>query len=655
MANDFDDPTRIDTSIELKTSFGDGIVHSSLPAGTLLDSQFKVMYEIGSGGMGAVYKCEDIATGRLVAIKVLSTDRIDAKVLARFQREAKAIARLDNPHLVRLYSVGASPDGKPFIVMELVEGRSIAEAVETDGPMDEKRVTRIALQICAGLQAAHEMGVVHRDLKPGNIILKRSDSQGDDVKIIDFGIAKVADNNLIKATNTGEIIGSPAYMSPEQVRGQEIDALTDQYSLGCVLFEMLTGQTPFASSTAIGVLMQHINDAPPSLSEATLGKRKFSSTMERIVQRLLQKDPKARFASMNECLRALNGESVLAPPVGTAQITPPPTTPKTTGQKPNTWLLYSAVFAAIAGTFYIISTMGVGEKQAPANSPTASRPPVQTISADTFHQDAIKQAEIDTTLQLQTLRQNIQNQNIDFKDAEFTKKNCALLSSLRYIKTAKFVNCHGTDDAVAMIAHAPLEELTIDNCEMSAHVLKTLESVPTLKKLLLKDQSLPAEIYDMLGRMTWLTALDLNYAHTSDADLRKLSKLHDLTWLTLDESNVDSSLLTLRAPHLEKLSLIRSPVSNRVLSTMNFPLLKHLTVSGTNIDDKTLQSMRRFKQLTDVKIVDCPNISPAAINQLKPYFKIIQESSGDVKRSQTRNANKDAYPLVDGALNLDAK
>ncbi len=652
MASNFDDPTRISEHVELKTSFGDGVVHSTLPAGTLLDGQFKVIYEIGSGGMGTVYKCEDTVTGRNVAVKVLSTDRIDAKVLSRFQREAKAIARLDNANLVRLYSVGTSSDGKPFIVMELVEGMSIAAVIETHGPMDEKRVKEIALQICAGLQAAHEMGVVHRDLKPGNIILKRSDARGDDVKIIDFGIAKVADNNLTKATSTGELIGSPAYMSPEQVRGQEVDALTDQYSLGCVLFEMLTGQTPFASSTAIGVLMQHMNDRPPSLSEATLGKFKFSQGIERIIERLLEKDPKARFSSMNECARALRGEIVLAPESSGASTAP--SEPKlATAPISNKMLALVATLCAIAGTFYIVNSTKLEQSPSP-NPLTEPRPPVRRISEETFHQDAIRQAEIDTTLALQTLRQNRQSQSVDLKDAEFTEKNCALLSSLPYIRAGRFVNCHGTDNVIKMIAHAPLTTLSIENCQVSPQVLKSLESVPTLKKLFLKHQVFPAEIYDMLGRMTRLTTLELNYTGTTNADFGKLSQLHNLVWLTLDKSLVDNGLLTLKAPSLEKLSLIQARVSNKVLSTMNFPSLKVLTLNGTNIDDKTFLSLRRFKKLKEIQIIDCPNVSPEAVNQLKPYYKVMAESPADVRRSKTSEANKDVYPIIDGALKLDA-
>ncbi len=594
--------------------------------------------------MGAVYKCEDCITSRMVAIKVLSTDRTDAKVLQRFQREAKAIARLDDPRLVRLFNVGVSSDSKPFIVMELVEGKAISEILATEGPMQEDRVKRIASQICTALDYAHRMGVVHRDLKPSNILLKRSDSGVEDVKIIDFGIAKVADNELIKATSTGELIGSPAYMSPEQVRGQEVNELTDQYSLGCVMFEMLTGQTPFAASTAIGVLMQHINDEPQSLSECMLGKKTFSSSIESVVKKLLQKDPKARFPSMSDCNLALLGK---APSADVEKI------PVEENRLAITKKLFIVAImnALLCLPLVVMHAPKPTILKAPA---AASKAILPEESAKSGSQSNVQQQlSIDTNLKIQSLASTAQSEEITLPEAAFTAENVVPLSTMHHLKLFSIDKSNGADYAIERILHPPLQNLILRGSDPTMRSLHSLNQVPSLTRLTLKEIDIPKEVYDVIPRMPSLVFLDLNDSHTTDEEVKKLANMSKLMWLFLDGSSVNRGILSLKCP-LQKLSLRNAPVDDFVIKTMNFPALTDLTFSGTTISDDALLSLRRFKRLNVVHLVHCPNISKHTIDQVRSKFLVV---TGEGITSQDRLLQKNAgmFSLFDEGSSLDLK
>jgi len=213
---------------------------------------------LGQGGMAKVYRGLDRQLGRQVAIKVLAPpfDR-DGEFVERFQREARAAAGLSHPNIVAVFDSG-SDDGTHFIVTELVDGETLADRLRRDGPMPPGEAVAVAVDIARALAAAHERGLIHRDIKPGNVMLLPDGR----VKVVDFGIARAAGSDTL--TNTGVVLGSTAYLSPEQAGGQPVDERADLYALGCVLYEMLTGQVPFSADTPIGTMYRHVNeDAPP--------------------------------------------------------------------------------------------------------------------------------------------------------------------------------------------------------------------------------------------------------------------------------------------------------------------------------------------------------------------------------------------------------
>lgn len=298
-------------SIQFDSTLGVSINGAlELSTGRIVAERYKVLEELGRGGMGVVYRVEQTALQREMALKTLDGNDVKEITWQRFQQEAKASSMLDHPNLISVHDCGMIDGKHPYFVMDLVDGKTLAEVVHQKGCLSVEEALPIFIQVCFGLAYAHDLGIVHRDLKPSNIMISDRQTPGGaiNVKIVDFGIAKLRANegsDKQGLTKTGEIFGSPLYMSPEQCLGVAVDHRSDIYSFGCVLFEALTGTPPFMGSTALSTMMKHQSEKAPSLKEATLGKE-FSPEMENIVASLLQKEPDKRYQSLKPLARDLS-------------------------------------------------------------------------------------------------------------------------------------------------------------------------------------------------------------------------------------------------------------------------------------------------------------------------------------------------------------
>jgi eukaryotic-like serine/threonine-protein kinase len=286
--------------------------------GRTLLGKFKILKLIGEGGMGAVYLGEQAlgAHARKVAIKTLHAHLSrDETIRVRFQREVGTLATLEHPNTVQVFDFGTTEDGVLFIVMEFVQGRSIADILEKDGPMKAERAGAILAQICGSLAEAHGKGIIHRDLKPDNIVLTERAGQKDFVKVLDFGIAKRSgeeDRNEAKLTQQGMVLGTPPYMSPEQFTGQPLDARSDIYSLAVMAYEMLTGVLPFDAKTAWEWATLHMTAAPKAI-EATPNGAALPESMRAAIMRALAKNKEHRFASITEFEERFSGKAGASP------------------------------------------------------------------------------------------------------------------------------------------------------------------------------------------------------------------------------------------------------------------------------------------------------------------------------------------------------
>lgn len=274
--------------------------HSRKPIepGAILLERYKVIKLLGSGGMGSVYHVQHLHLQSNYALKVLDAQSSDSN-WRRFENEARAANRLDHPNLIKVHDSGLLPDGQPFFVMEMVPGITLGELLKKKGRLPVLPALNIFIQVGFALAYAHENGVIHRDLKPSNIMLVESSSGSmfSSVKVVDLGIAKltgVDEFNQQTLTRTGEIFGSPLYMSPEQCLGIPVDQRADLYSLGCVMYETLTGAPPVMGDSALSTMMKHQSEKPLSLREASLGTV-FPNAIEQLVAKLLEKDPNNRF------------------------------------------------------------------------------------------------------------------------------------------------------------------------------------------------------------------------------------------------------------------------------------------------------------------------------------------------------------------------
>lgn len=274
------------------------IVPPGSQTGRVLGGRYQLDACIGGGGMGEIYRARRLHIGDTVAVKVLRPDVMDnEKSRQRFYREARAAAMLHHPNAVVIHDFGEDDDGTAYIVMELLIGRSLRELLVDEGSISAVRAYGISRQACAALEAGHRNGIIHRDIKPDNIILLDSHDGADHIKILDFGIAKVLDKALDtlsleqRLTNVGTVIGTPHYMAPEQCQGEEADARSDIYGLGIVLYELLTGVVPFVAKTPTGVAIKHVTEKPRSLRELN---PHISVAVENVVLRALEKEPHAR-------------------------------------------------------------------------------------------------------------------------------------------------------------------------------------------------------------------------------------------------------------------------------------------------------------------------------------------------------------------------
>jgi len=266
-----------------------------LTAGVVLADRYRVDAAIGSGAFGAVYRAHHLELGRDVAVKVLKAGVVgDAALVARFRREAISACRVKHPNAVSVLDFGVTDEGTAFLVMELLTGRSLAEALEADGPVSPRAGIEISLPVCEALAAAHEAGVIHRDIKPSNIFLHTAGA-GTTVKVLDFGIAKVAGSATQQPTLTAEgaLIGTPAYMAPERLRAEPYDQRSDVFSLGVTLYEMLTGRVPFGGRDVdlLALMVMQVHQEPPLPSAVNPA---VPRALEAVVLAAMHKRPEAR-------------------------------------------------------------------------------------------------------------------------------------------------------------------------------------------------------------------------------------------------------------------------------------------------------------------------------------------------------------------------
>jgi serine/threonine protein kinase len=598
----FDDKNKLSTTeiranqpAKTRESLDAQVATSVLPEGTIIAGQYKVLSLLGSGGMSQVYRCQDLSLDRQVAVKLLLLHTsINSQAVLRFQREGKAIAMLNHENIVKVYALQVFNDQQPVMVMEVVNGISLADLVEGGKQLPLPRVLKFVSQICDALTHAHSLGVIHRDLKPSNIMLVNPGQTNERIKILDFGIAKIVADDSIKATQTGDVFGSPAYMSPEQAEGKSINAKTDQYSLGCVVFELLTGRPPFIGSNQISVIVAHLQDQPPPLSQFC--KKTIPSDIEKTVMRLLAKDPEKRFASITEVKDA---------------FFPDPS--KLSSTKHWQFVLTSGKGIAVAvSALALIGAAAIALLLTGEHSKQAPPPPPRI-----FNEVAESKVALDWT----------GNQNPDD------------LNLINQINSGKqdvnVANSHVTDAGMLRLHCLPsLNSLNLDGCRYITDTgIRHLEHV-AISELSVSDTSITNKSMPVIGAMHSLTGLNLHLVGIDDDGLADLKELVGLKSLYLTENikisgrglNSLAGMTVLDNLYLDKLYNIHGELESieklKSISTLSLlschldnadlvhiiPLKKisSLILDENQINDHGLEALTKLPRLRYLSLVGCP-------------------------------------------------
>jgi serine/threonine-protein kinase len=298
--------------------------------GIVLADRYRLLRILGRGGMGYVYLAEHVQLGGQLAVKLLSSALAkEAQYRERFLREARSASSIAHENVVTVTDFGETPNGSAFLAMELLEGEDLSEVIARDGALPWLRTKRVILQVCRALHAAHEKGIVHRDVKPENCFRVKRGANRDFIKVLDFGIAKIVGDETKPQesfTRRGEVFGTPEYMSPEQARGRKVDARSDIYAVGVMLYELTTGTLPFVGETFMDVLTRQCTEAPV-LPLAANPRADVPGPLQDAIMKCLEKDPAARFASIRELAECLAEIPVGPPAVAVSGSGAGPATP----------------------------------------------------------------------------------------------------------------------------------------------------------------------------------------------------------------------------------------------------------------------------------------------------------------------------------------
>ena len=346
--------------------------------GSIINKSYHVLRKLGEGGMGTVYLAEHVKMGRKSAVKVMNPGMVnDADAISRFNREASNASKISHPNVAAVYDFGETEDGLIFLAMEFVEGPSLTSVIKELGALPPARAANIARQAADALAVAHEMGIVHRDLKPDNIMLAKNRDGTDCVKVVDFGIAKAANNEAQKVTKTGLVVGTPEYMSPEQLAGDNLDGRSDTYSLGLVAFNMLTGKLPFPAETVQESMIMRLTDRPRPLSEMKSDVQ-WSPQIQSVLDKALERDLKLRYQTSGEFgrdfFRAVTGMrgSLKTSVIGAASL--PPTSVRSDHA-------HIGATHPIPATRVSTSTPSHSHAPVPAEKSKSNRPMIAAIAA----------------------------------------------------------------------------------------------------------------------------------------------------------------------------------------------------------------------------------------------------------------------------------
>ncbi len=581
------------------TSSGDSRKSLPVDASLFPTDRYRPIKALGQGALGVVYLCTDIHLMKRVAVKCLHVGTADH--VMSFQQEAIILSRLNHDNIIKVLDFGTSQSGQPYMVMEDFTGQSLQEIIEERGKLPISSATEVFLQICSALIYLHRHNVYHRDLKPSNILVQFSDSGMPWVKLIDFGLSKVSVQDRAGIEVQGRtIVGTPAYMSPDQVEGNVFDATSEIYSLGCVLHEMFSGQPPFSGETALEILNKHINEVPPLLTDST---PEAPQVISRIIDKCLQKERKKRFQSVSEIVEVWN------------EGQPTGTTDATNASSPSTgnrlrWKVVLPAFALVAG----LVGAAVAIVFQPTTDPNAIGKTIryETLPSSKFIEvfpklDSPSEADEDKSEQKQ--ESLYIGQSPDVLD-DMTLSSNKIIDSKADDRESLTLRYGVDEDGIKKLAHRKsLRHLDISQASVTDSVFEDLAVLPNLKRLVLNRTGVST--LAGIEKLTGLERLDLKNTAITNDSLTRLKALKKLEELNLTATSIsDAGVRNLTAlPSLRSLSLSATLVTPAVADELiKLPLVR-ISLARTDVDETTIRKIAEMRSLQYLDIDDCKAIS----------------------------------------------
>ncbi|HNB21761.1 MAG TPA: serine/threonine-protein kinase [Candidatus Melainabacteria bacterium] len=575
--------------------------------GDLLARQYDVVELLGEGGASVVYRCKHAVLATDCAVKVLLPDRIpDQKVLQRFQLEAKSIGRLEHPNIVVVHEFGIDDENNPFLVMDFVDGKNLAQIIEEEGFLTPRRALALFIQIAEALAHAHSRAIIHRDLKPKNVIVERTGQKNECAKLVDFGIAKIteAENENKSLTQTGEIFGSPLFMSPEQCKGLAVDHRSDIYSFGCLMYEALTGIPAAAADSVLESLMLHVNglqlefdNTPPAValkekshkkSSAEFSEFKCFNGLRKVIETCTAREPEKRYRSAQELLLDLSAIDRGKTPSGNRHA------PLELGLNVSglsSWfvekniLKLGVVLVALIAALVPIVLM---RAESTSSQKKASSHMDATLSGFLAELDAPKSQHKQAAERLPILKTG----NLIEKRILEDRTPASIINDKTF---------HAGPSRV--FSYVRNDDLTVECSTFEPATLKKIEN---------------------LG----CTDYALDNIFVTDQDLSVLARLKKIDWLTLSYSNGFSKegLKAFNHSSVRKLHLTRTPADDSWAPILAALPLNTIGLLGCKITDKGLSQLAKSKTIRFILVDQAQHGAlPAALND--GNWRVLQEKN----------------------------
>lgn len=583
-------------------------IESRIPSdlrGRYVDFQY-----VGQGGMGQIVGAQDTVLDKRVAIKVLPTMTLSDTAIVRFHQEAKTVSKLNHRNIVQVLDFGFASTGEPFLVMEYVAGETLDSLIEKNKCLPLRNAVTIAIQICSGLQHAHTHKIIHRDLKPSNIML----DENKVVKILDFGLAKIMDQENIdwRLTRPGQAIGSPLYMSPEQLRGEDVDERTDIYSFGLVLFKMVTGSVPFEGENLMRILMGRLQEAPPALPQDTETPL-LRQAINEIIEDALQVNREDRTNSMSEMKDALvETESIVD--VKVAPVEEPKWFKATLLSKIFLLVIFTGVLFGLVVTYYLTSkkfqvpvpTSNYGPDNAPRT------PDKELTITDKKRKGMPEGFEIDD-----------EQPDLWVAESRLVDADLKRLRGSGVKKLSLELNQSITKNGIKIISGLPLTHLVLRETRLGDSIIPYLNRMKSLQSIDLRSSLVTDKGIERFEVFPEVTFLDLGFlTNVTDASIPHVKRAFPkLNFLILKDTRVTGNGLKKLLPiRLDNIIVTDLHLTDADVDTIISMQPRRITLEENPITDKGLEKLKRLPDLQHLSVENCNNVSSKKLAELRKTF-----------------------------------